>query len=132
MSLRKWHQPLEWISPAAVQRCSYENIQQFYRRISMPKCNLNKVALQLYWSHASAWVFSYKFAAYFQNNFSQEHLWVAVPCHCNKKSLFFLEWIIFSKFFVLEHYLCIFIKNNITGLNNLWPTERSFLGQSDI
>ena len=43
----------------------------------MPKCDFNKVALQLYWNHTSAWVFSCKFAAYFQNNFSQEHLWVA-------------------------------------------------------
>ena len=34
----------------------------------MPKCDFNKVAL---------WVFSCKFAAYFQNTFSKEHLWVA-------------------------------------------------------
>ena len=39
----------------------------------MPKC----AALQLYWNHTSAWVFSCKFAAYFQNNFSSEHLWTA-------------------------------------------------------
>ena len=32
---------------------------------------------QLYWNRTSAWVFSCKFAAYFQNTFSQEHLWVA-------------------------------------------------------
>ena len=35
----------------------------------MPKCDFNKVALQLYWNHTSAWVFSCKFAAYFQNTF---------------------------------------------------------------
>ena len=29
----------------------------------MPKCDVNSVA------HTSAWVFSYKFAAYFQNTF---------------------------------------------------------------
>ena len=29
------------------KRCS-ENMQQFYRRTSMPKCDLNKVALQRY------------------------------------------------------------------------------------
>ena len=33
----------------------------------MSKCDFNKVALQLYWNHTLAWVFSYKFAAYFQN-----------------------------------------------------------------
>ena len=43
----------------------------------MPKCDFNKVALQLYQNHTSVWVFSYKFAAYFQNTFSQECLWMA-------------------------------------------------------
>ena len=48
------------------KRCS-ENMQQL--------CNeINK--LQLYWNRTSAWVFC-KFASYFQNTFSQEHLWVA-------------------------------------------------------
>ena len=37
----------------------------------------NKVALQLYWNHTSALVFSCKFAAYFQNTFSLEHFWTA-------------------------------------------------------
>ena len=43
----------------------------------MPKCDFNKVALQLCWNRTSPWVFSCKFAAYFQNNFSYEHLCVA-------------------------------------------------------
>ena len=47
-----------------------DNTQQIYRRRPMPKCNFNKVALQLYWNRASAWVFSCKFAAYFQKTFS--------------------------------------------------------------
>ena len=34
-----------------------------------------KVAKQVYWNHISAWVFSCKFAAYFQNTFSLEQLW---------------------------------------------------------
>ena len=42
----------------------------------MPKCDFNKVALQLYLNRTSACVFSCKFAAYFQNTFFQEHLWV--------------------------------------------------------
>ena len=58
-----------------LKRCS----KQIYRRTPMPKCNFNEVALQLYWNCTSAWVFSCKFAAYFQNNFSQEHLWMAAP-----------------------------------------------------
>ena len=48
------------------KRCS-ENMQQIYRR---------KLLKQLYWNHTSAWLLSCKFAAYFQNSFSGEHLWV--------------------------------------------------------
>ena len=42
------------------KRCS-ENMQQIYRKTLMSKCDL-------------AWMFSCKFAAYFLNTFSQEHL----------------------------------------------------------
>ena len=45
-------------------------MQQIHRRTAMPKCNVNKVAKQLYWNRASAWVLSCKFVAYFQNTFS--------------------------------------------------------------
>ena len=51
------------------ERCS-ENIQQIYRRTPMSKCDFNKVAKQLYLNHTSAWMFSCKFAADFQNTFS--------------------------------------------------------------
>ena len=50
-------------------------MQQIYRRAPVLKCDFNKIALQLNWNHTSAWVFSCKFAAYFQNTFSWEHLW---------------------------------------------------------
>ena len=43
----------------------------------MQKCGFNKVALQIYRNHTSAWVFSCKFAAYFQNIFYLELLGVA-------------------------------------------------------
>ena len=42
-----------------------ENMKQIYR---------TPFALQLYWNHTSAWEFFCKFAAYFQDNFSWEHL----------------------------------------------------------
>ena len=44
-------------------------MHQIYRRTPMPKCNFNKFALQRYWDYTSAWVFSYKFAELFKNNF---------------------------------------------------------------
>ena len=52
-------------------------MQQIYRKAPMPKCDFNGVTKRLYWNRTSAWVFSFKFAAYFQNTFSQEHHWVA-------------------------------------------------------
>ena len=51
------------------ERCS-ENMRQIYRKTPMPKCDFNQVAKQLYRNHTLAWVFSRKFAAYFQNTFS--------------------------------------------------------------
>ena len=39
----------------------------------MSKCDF----MQLYWNRTSTWVFFCKFAAYFQNTFSYEHLWTA-------------------------------------------------------
>ena len=53
------------------KKCS-ENMQQIYRWKPMPKCGFNKVALQFYWNHISSWVFSCKFAAYYQNTLSEE------------------------------------------------------------
>ena len=58
------------------KKCS-ENMQEIYRRTPMSKCDLNKFTLQLYWNHTLIWVFSCEFAAYFQNTFSQKHLWTA-------------------------------------------------------
>ena len=54
-------------SPRGVPRVRYSEI---YKRTPTPKCNFNKIALQLYWNRTSEWVFSCKFAAYFQNTFS--------------------------------------------------------------
>ena len=59
-----------------IKSCS-ENMQQIYCRTSIPKCDFNNVAEQRYWNHASPWLFSCKFAAYFQNTFSKENLWSA-------------------------------------------------------
>ena len=68
-----------------------KNMQQIYRRTTTPKCDFNKVALQLCWSHTLARVFSCKFATYFQNTSSWKHLWVAASvwsifsCHTQWK-----------------------------------------------
>ena len=72
------------------KRCS-ENTGLISKRTSMPKCDFNKVAKQLYWqlywNRTSAWVFSCKFAAYPQNTFSLKHLWVAASANSTKLGL---------------------------------------------
>ena len=60
-----WKQPCRSV---LWKRCS-RNVQQVYWRKPIQKCDFNKVALQIYWSHTSAWMFSCKLAAYFQNTF---------------------------------------------------------------
>ena len=48
-------------------------MQQTYRTTPMQKSDFNKVALQFYWNHTLAWLFSCRFAAYFHKIFSEEH-----------------------------------------------------------
>ena len=64
------------------KRCC-ENMQQIYRRPLILKCYFNRFAKQLCWNHTSVWVFSCKFAAYFQNTFSLEHLCMAASKDTN-------------------------------------------------
>ena len=54
-------------SRGVLRKMSSENKQQIYRRNPMPKCDFIKAALQLFWNHFSACVFSCKLAANFQN-----------------------------------------------------------------
>ena len=67
-----------YISETALQRCFLEKVLWKYAAIhmgtTMPKCDFNKVTVQLYWNHTSAWVLSCKFAAYFQNTLLWEQL----------------------------------------------------------
>ena len=50
------------------KRCP-ENMQQIYKRTPMRSA----ISIKLH-NHTLAWVFSCKFAAYFQDTFSQKHL----------------------------------------------------------
>ena len=60
----KTRQAYNNVLEATFQRCSYKKVFQNYAKL-------------LYWNDTSAWVLSCKLAAYFQNTFSYEHLWVA-------------------------------------------------------
>ena len=91
------------------KRCS-ENLQQIYRRTPVLKCDLNKVALQLYWNHTSSWVFSCKFAVYFQNTFHEEHLWMAASSFHNKCFHMWLpiKWYHISNFIFDKNFVIFF------------------------
>ena len=105
-------------SPRGAPRkgCS-ENMQENYRRTPMPKCDFNKVEKQLFWNHTLAWVFSCKFAAYFQNiYFFWEHLWCAASVISLRDTflcftLFTLHYFYVALFscctlFMLHFFLC--------------------------
>ena len=49
------------------KKCS-ENMQQIYRRILIPKCDFNNVALQFYWNCTTTWVFFCKFWCIFSDD----------------------------------------------------------------
>ena len=54
-------------STRVFRKSCFGNMRQIYRRTPMPKCDFNKVVLQLYENYTLVWVLSCKFAAYFQN-----------------------------------------------------------------
>ena len=72
-----------YILPVFNEKTLSEDYYFNYTETPIPKCDLNKVAKQLYWNHTSAWVFSHRFAAYFYNTFSQQHLWTAASNYKN-------------------------------------------------
>ena len=54
-----------------------------------------KFLKQLYWNHTSAWVFSCKFAAYFQNTFYYEHLWTSASVYLKYSyTISFKSWLL--------------------------------------
>ena len=63
-------------------------MQQIYRKTPMLKCDFNKIAKQLNWNRTSVWVLiCCKFAAYFQNTFPKEHIWVAASSYLTSTTL---------------------------------------------
>ena len=94
-------------------------MQQIYTRTPMPKCDFNIVAKQHYWNHTPAWVFSCKFAACFQNTFSEEQIWVAASAFCVN----FMEIHSFRKSSETLRKLCVFTKFSLGEISLL---KRSF------
>ena len=52
-----------------IEKIIFYKSQLFVTLITICEINTFNTAKQLYWNHASAWVFSCKFVAYFQNTF---------------------------------------------------------------
>ena len=65
---------------AAVERYSQEKA---FWKYAVNLQETPNFALQIYWNHTWGWVFACKFAAYFQNIFSQEHLWMTASMSKN-------------------------------------------------
>ena len=77
--LRKWN---SFHSEEAPQKCCSKML--FYKNATSlqestrPEVWLYNVAKRFYWNLTSAWLFSCKFAKYFQNTFLEEHFWGTV------------------------------------------------------
>ena len=87
-------------------------MQQFYGRTPLPKCDFNKVVLQLYWNPTSAGVFSCKFDACFQNTFFYEHLWRAASECSNFEKEQLRKWILVKKLDAFFKKLIVIIQNS--------------------
>ena len=82
-------------SRGVLRKICSENVLQIYRRKPMPKCDFNKIALQLYWNRTSAWMFPCILATYFQSTFSFEHLWTTAFVNVYEIHLFILCFMLF-------------------------------------
>ena len=58
------------LSRGVLSKSCSENMQQIYRRTSLPKCDFNKVAKQLFLKSHFGLGVPCKFAAYLKNTFS--------------------------------------------------------------
>ena len=85
-----WSSKIESIQYNAAYRSSHPEV--FLRNGVLKICNKFtgehpcQSAISIKLQSTSAWVFSCKVIAFFQNIFSQEHLWVAASVHTNDKS----------------------------------------------
>ena len=103
---------------AAIQRCSYK--KELYLKTL-------KNFTQLYWNCTSVWMFSCKFAAYFQNTFSQEQFRTAAS-----DSLIFCKISIFevSAFVKVPQLYFGICKKSILKTNNFAPIIATTQGKN--
>ena len=80
----------EWPFRGVFRKICPEIMQQIYRRTPMPKCDFNKVDLQLYWNRTLAWVISCKFAAHLEGCFwtKSSYIWMKKYHNATKHALF--------------------------------------------
>ena len=105
-------------------------MQQTYRRTPMPKCGFSKVALQLYWYHISAWVFSCQFAAYFQNTFPKNTSgWLLLRLHWNNCVDFKITASIFLRIWL---YICVLHHSKRLGEEGVGSVTVNFDSSSGI
>ena len=57
------------LTSEVIEKIIFYKSQLFVTLITICEINTFNTAKQLYWNHTSAWVFSCKFAAHFQNTF---------------------------------------------------------------
>ena len=92
------------LSEVAHHRCSYkkvfQNMQQIYMRVPMPKCNFKATLLNRTW----ALVFSCKFAAYFRNTFLYKDLSTTGSA---LHSIIYYSFFLYLPFFFSTCFFCL-------------------------
>ena len=101
------------------KKCS-ENMQQIYRRTPMQKCELNKVALA-----TSAWVFSCKFAAYFQKNLLLRRPLESCFWKCYDHFSSFIKFISIKEILKIGCYIYIYWGKWLFWRKNKWQWRHS-------
>ena len=86
-------------------------------RSSPPQVFLRSVTFQIYWNRTSAWVFSCKFTAYFQNNSSEGHIWRAASVKTPEHEYIFSKY---SWNLIKNSILMIFWRVAWNYLNNCY------------
>ena len=96
-----------------LRKMYFENMRLIHRKTPTPKCDFNEVSLQLYCSHTSVWMFSCKFATYFQSTFSKNtSVWLLLNAGNVWRYIHFLYWqnteiyVLYTMYFLVLSACC--------------------------
>ena len=114
-----------------LQQCQNKRLKT---RTPMLKCDFSNVPKQLCWIHTSTWMFSCKFAAYFQGTCFKEHtVWILMwspNISNNWLNEFQSDWILqFSGILIITKISNCWIVTSSTNVCCYWSNSLHHLGK---